>query len=213
MGAEISTLRAIQDLARPVFTTREIAALRGASLSATSKTLGRLEREGIIVRAARGIWSVPSNPRFTPFALIHYLTGNHSAYVSLLTALNLRGLIEQIPQVHYAATTGHTRLLRTPLGAFSFHKIDAGLFDGFEWDEGSRTYLIATPEKAVFDCFYLSSRKGGRFRYLPEMQLEEGFDFDRLKSWASQVSYQRIRNHVLHRVDRLREEHGIHRPG
>jgi hypothetical protein len=60
--------------------------------------------------------SVPEDPRFSPFALGPFLSGAHRAYLSFLSPLHLHGLIVQVPQVIYAATTGHTARRRTPVG-------------------------------------------------------------------------------------------------
>ena len=39
-----------------------------------------------------------------------------------------------------------------------------------------QAYLIASPEKALLDLLYLSSRKGNRFESLPELDLCENFN-------------------------------------
>jgi hypothetical protein len=109
------------------------------------------------------------------------------------------GLTGQIPQVIYAATTAHTRIAKTRLGTYSFHRIHPALFTGFEW-HSSGQFLIATPEKAVVDCLYLSGRKGRRFGYLPELELPRSFSFRRAGSWAAQIAEPRLRAHVLEKL-------------
>ncbi len=159
----ISVHKAIQQIERPVFSTREISSLCETSLSSASQALGRLEKQGLLTRAARGVWCVTTDPRFTSFQLVPFLAGNHQAYVSFFSALHLHGMIEQIPQVVYAATTAHTRRRMTPVGAFSFHRMSPYFFSGYDWYRGGRSFLIASPEKGLVDCLYLSSRKGKRF--------------------------------------------------
>jgi predicted transcriptional regulator of viral defense system len=82
-----------------VFTSREIAALRGSSLSAAGRALRRMAQHGVLTSVIRGIWCVPDHPRFTPSAVVPLLAGDRRAYVSFLSALHLHGLIEQIPRV------------------------------------------------------------------------------------------------------------------
>ena len=82
MRARLSVAQALRAIGRPVFTTREIAAIRDGSVAATSQSLGRLENEGLLVRVARGVWCDPADPRFTPFALVHFLAGGHPACVA-----------------------------------------------------------------------------------------------------------------------------------
>lgn len=199
----LSTSQAIQLVDRPMFTSREITTLSGVSLAATSRALERMESRGQIRRVRRGLWCIPRDPRFSPFALVHFLAGSHQAYVSLLSALHLHGQIEQIPQVVYAATTGHGRLVRTPVGAYSFHRIHPEFFTGFDWYGGKRDFLVATPEKALVDALYLSSRKGKRFRFFPEMDLGKSFSMRKAVLWARRIRSARIQNYVLTNLRRL----------
>jgi hypothetical protein len=186
-----------------VFTTREIALLAGGSLSAVSHSLKRMERQGIVRGVLRGLWCDPSDPRFTPFLLVPFLAGGHQAYVSFLSALNLHGMIEQIPHSVFCATTGHTRLKRTPVGTFSFHRIHPNFFAGFDWYRGGREFLIATPEKALVDSLYLSSRRGKQFRFFPEIEFGREFRFREVQRWAKQIPDPRIRKYVQERLQAL----------
>jgi len=185
MGDRLTTQQAVQAVGRPVFTTREIAALRRGSLSASSQALRRMERQGLLAQPARGLWCVPTDPRFSLFSLVPPLAGGHRAYVSLLTALHLHGLIEQIPQVVYAVTTGHTRTVQT-------------------WYGERQDFLIASPEKALVDCLYLGSRRGKRFRFFPELDMGGDFRFGKAKAWIGRIPDPRIRKHVRDGLDSLR---------
>jgi predicted transcriptional regulator of viral defense system len=203
MGVRVTVEQAIQALGRPIFTTREIAAVRKGTLSATSQVLTRMARQRLLVKAARGIWCIHTDPRFSRFGLVPYLAGNNRAYVSLLSALNLHGLINQIPQVIYAVSTGPTRLVRTAVGSFSFHQIQPGFFDGFDWNGPSRSFLLATPEKAIVDSFYLSTRKGNRFRYLPELDVTDGPVVDAINHWIDRIQDPLIRKSVKKKAEGL----------
>ena len=206
MRSKLSVAQAVQAIGRPVFTSREIAALRNSSLSSTSQGLRFMAQQGLIQAVARGLWCVPADPRFTPFSLVSFLASSHQAYVSFLSALHLHGVIEQIPQIIYAATTGHTRMKRTPVGVYSFHRMHPSFFRGFDWYRGGSTFLIATPEKALVDSLYLSSRKGKRFGFFPEMDLSAGFSFRRANEWVRVIPDERIRKFVGERLKLLREE-------
>ncbi len=186
-----------------MFTTREIALLAGGSLSAASHSLKRMERQGIVRGVVRGLWCDPSDPRFTPFLLVPFLAGGHQAYVSFLSALNLHGMIDQIPHSVFCATTGHTHLKRTPVGTFSFHRIHPNFFAGFDWYRGGREFLIATPEKALVDSLYLSSRRGKQFGFLPEIEFGREFRFHEAQGWAKQIPDPRIRKYVQERLKAL----------
>jgi hypothetical protein len=198
--------RAIQLVDRPVFRTREIAALRGTSVGAASQALGSREREGVLVRAARGVWCIPSDPRFNQFLLVNYLSGAHRAYVSFVSALHLHGMIEQIPRVVYAVTTAHSHVETTPVGTYSFHQVDPSFFVGFDWYRHGKGFLIASPEKALVDGLYISTRKGRRFGSFPELELGSRFSIRRAREWVRWISDARIRGIVSARLEALWRE-------
>jgi hypothetical protein len=189
-----------------VFFTKEIADLSGGSTSVATRVLTRMARDGFIQRVVRGLWCVPSDPRFSRFTLIHYLSRGHPSYLSFLSALHLHGLIEQIPQTVYAATTGHTRLVNTVIGGYSFHRIAPTLFGGFDWYGEQRNFLVATAEKALVDSLYLSSRKGQRFRFFPEIEIPPGFSFPKAQQWVERISDPLIKTYVIRHLDDLRKK-------
>jgi len=195
--------QAIQILGRPIFTTREIAAIRNGTLSATSQVLSRMSRQGLLVKAARGLWCNQNDPRFSRFGLVPYLAGNHRAYISLLSALSIHGLIDQIPQIIYVVCTGPTRLIRTAVGTFSFHQIQPDLFGGFDWDSPNRAFLLATPEKAIMDSLYLSTRKGNRFQHLPVIDMSGGPKMEAITCWIDCIRDPLIRRSVQKKVEGL----------
>lgn len=203
----LSVARAIRDFGSTVFTTRQIAALRGSSLSATSQALGRMERHGLTRRVTRGVWCIPDDPGFSPYSLVPLLAGGHRAYVSLISALHLHGLVEQIPLVIFSVTTGHTRVRITSVGTYSYHRIHPHLFAGFDWYGKRHDFLVATPEKALVDSFYLSSRKGKRFGSLPETDLRAGFSFESAVEWARSIRHDPwTREYVLHQLEILEKQ-------
>jgi predicted transcriptional regulator of viral defense system len=198
---------ALNALGRPVFTTREIAALRETSVSAASQSLVRLAAEGEIVRATRGVWCIPSDPRFSPYALVPFLAGSHPAYVSFFSALRLHGLIEQIPQIIYVATTAHTRRIRTRVGTYSFHQLSHGFFGGYDWYGDRESFLAAAPEKGLVDCLYVSSRKGKRFGRFPDLSLAGSFAIGRARRWVRPIADPRLRRLVSEKLEALWREH------
>ena len=207
MSSRLGIDQAVHSIGRAVFTTRQIAALRGSSLSAASQGLARMEQRGLVKKVTRGIWCVPDDPRFTPFVLVPLLAGGHRAYVSLISALHLHGVIEQIPEIIYAVTTGHTRVRKTSVGAYSYHRIRPRFFTGFNWYGNRQDFLIATLEKALVDSLYLSSRKGKRFEFFPEIDLGADFEFKRAYEWVDLIEDDPwTRVYVLRRLQTLEKE-------
>ena len=207
MASRVNTAQAIRAVGSSVFTTRQIAALRGSSLSAASQALARMDQRNLVKKVTRGVWCNPDDPGFSVYSLVPLLAGSHRAYVSLISALHLHDLIEQIPQMVFSVTTGHSRLRTTSVGTFSYHRVDPHFFAGFEWYGKKQDFLIATPEKALVDSLYLSSRKGKRFRFFPEMNLGPAFSFKRAGEWAQGIEHDTwTREYVLRKLDDLERE-------
>lgn len=207
MAARRSLAMTLRRLGRPIFTTREVAALRGTTVAAASQSLARLADEGGLVRATRGVWCDPDDPAFSRHALVPFLSGTHPAYVSFFSALRLHGMIEQIPQMIYAATTAHSRRVDTPLGTYSFHRLAPGFFAGYDWYGDRQSFLIATPEKAIVDCLYISSRKGKRFGRFPELNLAGPFRIGRAREWTRAIANPGLRAHTSDKLEALWRRH------
>jgi len=110
------------------------------------------------------------------------------------------GIIEQIPQVIYAATTGHGRTITTDIATYSFHQLMPEIFCGFDWYGNRQDFLVAAPEKALVDSLYLSSRKGQRFGVFPELSFSSSFSFPSARKWAKRITDDRIRGYVLKKL-------------
>lgn len=168
-----------------IFTTREFANGAGISMSAAAKRLSRLSDKKFLTRITKGVWGNTSHPYFHPLSCVPYLLGKEQGYVSFLTALHLHGVVSQIPKSIQVATTGRGRVLDSPIGRYEFFQIKPELMkQGAEWSETQLPYLVATPEKALLDTLYLSTRKNRRFARMPEVDVvQSGFrvkEFERL---------------------------------
>lgn len=188
----------------PVFSTAEVAELSGVALANASRALTRLERRGMVARIRRGLWAVPSHPEFSAYAVVpHLFKQQPGGYVSLLSALNLHGMIDQIPRVVHVVTTSHRPDLRTSFATFEFYRIQRVLFGGFKPYLRTGNFDIATPEKTLFDALYFSARKGRRFTHLPEVELPANFSVAELKGWIRRIDAQPLRIAVEQRWQRL----------
>ncbi len=155
------------------FTTREYAFAADISISAASKQLKRQKSKGFITNVARGIWANSNHPYYNPLGCLSYLLGDEQGYVSFLTALHRHDMLSQIPRTIQVATTGHSRKLKTPIGTFEFFQLKPEMMtEGVEWSETRIPFLMATPEKALLDIFYIATRKKKRFSSLPELDID-----------------------------------------
>jgi len=193
----------IRRIRRPVFTTRELSALSRKSLSSTTQGLETLVRQGLVVKLRRGLWGDAGNDRLSAYAIVPFLSPGHRAYVSFLSALHLHGLVEQIPRVVTVASTAHTKTVVTSLGTFHVHRIVPSFFKGFDRHGRNGDFLIASPEKALVDCLYLSAHRKNQYGHFPELHFPRSFSFRRAKAWAKAIPSLRARKMVLDELNRL----------
>jgi len=157
-----------------IFTTNDFATRAGVSISAAARRLSRLSAKQVLTRVTKGVWASTGHPYFHPLSCVPYLLGKEQGYVSFLSALHLYDVISQIPKTIQVATTGRGRTLDSPTGRYEFFQIKPELMtQGAQWSEAHLPYLIATPEKALLDTLYLSTRKNRRFARLPELDLSQ----------------------------------------
>lgn len=201
MSAIDLTLR-LKGYPAPVVSTAEVAALMRGRVDSANKMMRRLTAKGVVKPLARGLWAL--DERLDPKVLSRYLTAPSPSYVSLLSALRFHGMISQIPRSTYVVSLGRPQEIETSIGDFSIHNVAPEVFGGFEpTKEGA---LVATPEKALFDVFYLSGTRPRTFSALPEVDLPDGFDFGKLRSWTRKIGSQRLRTIVERKTAELHHE-------
>lgn len=193
----------IKKLGRTVFTTHELVSVSGKSASTVVQSLNRLTQQGLLIKVYRGVWAEPEPKVLSPFEIVPYLFPRQRVYVSFITALNLHGIVEQIPQVITLASPSHTRTIRTKVGIFSVHQMAPAFFNGFDWYKGKGSFLIAEPEKALIDSLYLSSRKKKQFGHFPELHFPPEFSFKKAARWTERIPEGKIRLYVLEKLKRL----------
>jgi predicted transcriptional regulator of viral defense system len=192
----------LRQLDRPLFTTREAAALWHSEQTSSSRRLGRLEEAGLVRRIQRGLWAL--DPKLDPRVVGPYLTAPLPSYVSLFSALADHGMVEQIPRQISLASLARPRRILTTLGVYVVHQLTPELFGGFEGTE--HRGFLAAPEKALFDLVYVRAAAGSR-AHLPELYLPESFDRAELERWSQKIQSPRLRTIVRGHMDKLLEMH------
>jgi predicted transcriptional regulator of viral defense system len=198
---QIEALQRLRTLATPAVESRDVAALLQVSASNATTILRRLAAEGMITHLTRGRWMV--NQKIDPLALPELISAPCPAYISLQSALFRHGMVEQIPSILYAVTTGRPRRLRTPVVTISFHRMPPELFKGFELSSASDA-KIATPEKALFDLIYLAPGRSRVFSKLPELTIPRRFQWQRLKEYTELVKSPGRRAFISERIKSIR---------
>ena len=196
----IEAYRRLRTVDAAVLDTSDAAALLGVKSSHASRTLERLAGAGQIVRLKRGLWGFVD--RLDPLQLPGVLAAPLPCYVSLQTALYHHGMISQIPDTIYAVSLARTRRWSTPLAPVSIHHVRPSFFFGYE-RTGTSGIMIASPEKALLDCLYLSPARSRLFVRLPELELPPSFNRQQARAFAERIPSQRLRGIVCRRLDAL----------
>ncbi|MCR4374298.1 MAG: type IV toxin-antitoxin system AbiEi family antitoxin domain-containing protein [Acidobacteria bacterium] len=196
----IDALATLSAMRAPVFDTGDAAAHLGVDTAHASTVLARLAVTRHVVRLRRGVWAF--RDRVDPLALPEYLTSPFPSYVSLQSALYLRGMIDQVPAVTYAVSLARTRRYTTPLGTVSIHHVDPGFFFGFE-HAGASGGRLATPEKALVDLLYLAPARSKLFRALPELDIPASFSARRARAIVARIGSVRRRTMVARALDAI----------
>ncbi len=181
----ISVYQILKRMKQPFLQTRDAAIILNLNTMHTSKLLGRLVEEGLVVRLKRGLWGLPE--QIDPLMLPEYLTAPLPSYISLQTALLHHDMISQIPPVIYAVSLARTTLIQTSIATFSVHHVDPTFFFGYEQDDKSGIKM-ASPEKALMDYFYFQPAKSKLFRFHPELELPENFDIQKARNIIEKIS-------------------------
>ena len=112
------------------------------------KIIERLSKKGILKQLTKGkyLFSLLSS---NDFQIANFLYS--PSYISLETALSFYGIIAQFPYQITSITIKKTKTIETLNKEFSYFHIKRDLFLGYEKKEN---FLIALPEKALFDYLY-----------------------------------------------------------
>jgi predicted transcriptional regulator of viral defense system len=167
----------LKNFGYPCIATREVAALLNISTVYASNVLRRLDQAGRVIRLGRGRWLI--GERINPFAIPEALTTPSPTYISLPSALYHHGMVSQIPVVVYAISLVRTKRYQNRVSTFSIHHVEPDFFfpDFFFGYEllGNSLIKMATPEKALIDCLYLSIGRSRQFGSFPEIELPSSF--------------------------------------
>lgn len=193
----------------PVFTTGEVARRAGVTSPNASAALSRMADRDLITRVRRGLWAITGDPEFDPHVVVpHLFEREDDGYVSFFSALSLHGMIDQIPRMVEVASRVNKKTVQAPFATYDFHQIQRRLFGGFEPVDRAWSYLLATPEKALFDVMYIGSRKGRQFSHLPELSRPRPFSERQVEQWISKLRSDPIVRAVSGRWERVRKSLG-----
>ncbi|MBI2339281.1 MAG: hypothetical protein HYU99_02785 [Deltaproteobacteria bacterium] len=168
-------------MVKPCFTLAEAHRVGWrTSLGQLTLQLHQWGRRGEILRLKRGLYCFPekiSDKAFVAGALYA------PCYISLEYALNLHGLLPDIPFAVTLVTPRISRDFTNPYGRFIYHKIQKGLFWGFDPQT-----LLGEREKVLLDYFYLyRHRLEAETAFWRDLRFQntKELDFKKLKRYAA----------------------------
>ena len=131
-----------------------------------------LLKHGAVVRVKKGIYVFGERYKRRPFStevLANMICG--PSYISLDYALHYYGLIPERVEAVTSITVSRGRRFSTPVGLFIYHGVPMRAYpigiDQVEFERG-RSFLIATPEKALADK--IQADRGTAIRTQAEMR-------------------------------------------
>lgn len=149
---------------RPFFESREVLLLFEEPAQQVQARLSRWRHQGKLIQLRRGRYLLSEEHRrfeVADFYIANYLY--RPSYVSLQSALEHYGMIPEAVGMVLSLTTLHGGEWQTPAGVFRYRSIGTARFWGYQQHSAvrpggearQRRFLIASPEKAVLDLFYL----------------------------------------------------------
>jgi len=116
------------------------------------KIIARLTKKGLLKRLAKKRYFFSLLP-YNDFQIANFLYS--PSYISLESALSLYEIIDQFPYQITSITPKKTKRIETLNKEFAYFHIKRDLFLGYEKKD---KFLIALPEKALFDYLYFAAK-------------------------------------------------------
>jgi predicted transcriptional regulator of viral defense system len=145
--------------------------------------------KGYLLRLKRNFYCLKESFPKEEFFLANRL--DEPSYVSLESALNIYGMIPDIPFAVTSVALNKTKEFKTDFGLFIYRNIKPEFF--FGWQETATKeegvfYKIAKPPKAVFDYLWLNQKSFGKnFPQEERLSLRKDFDWAEFKKYTSLV--------------------------
>ena len=166
-----------------MFSPKDIILLFGWSITAVKFLLHRYTKRGITIRLKNGLYAL-SGVIIPDFYIANRL--QEPSYVSLETALSHHQIILETVYTITSVTTRPPRERTVLNKTYRYHRVLPRAFTGYSpMTQGDFTSLVADPEKALVDYYYLVAR--GKRKPL---------DFDRLR-------LQKLNRHKINKYARL----------
>jgi predicted transcriptional regulator of viral defense system len=164
------------------FTTKDLRDLLEIENRRTfEQTVKRLEEENILTKIEKGKY-LKTNSNYKKFEIAQFIY--NPSYISFETALSYYGLIDQLPFEITCATPKKGVEKEFEEQIYSYLHMQKELYIGFTKEE---EYLIALPEKAIFDQIYISITGTKSENIIKEIE-KDSFDMDKVLQYLEPLS-------------------------
>ena len=197
-------LRLLKDLSPEVDYQALMAQLQ--HMAHPRRKLKELQNKNQLIRLKKGFYVFTPGfigKAYSPQIVANLLYG--PSYLSLEFALAWYGLIPERVEVLTSVTSGKNKQYATPIGPLTYRHLPASLYPlgvTLKKNDDGRTFLIATPEKALVDLFTLKFKNSD----LPQpadlvsaLRDDLRLDVDEFKKTANRELLADLRPHYEHR--------------
>jgi predicted transcriptional regulator of viral defense system len=152
-----SLIDLVKDL--PCFDLAMVAQLSKEPRASLVNQLWRFAKAGKIVPLRRGLYVLSATYRKRPVVPAELASAiYHPSYLSTEWALSFHGVVPEGAQVLTSVTTRSPKKFQNPFGEFVYRHVKKELFFGAEAISlDGRRVLLASPEKALVDLWYLEN--------------------------------------------------------
>ena len=145
------------EIGEPFFSKEEVARTLRISRNSAGVLCTRYVKKGLLTRLKRDVYARTETLRnlqeMDLFRIANFF--QVPSYISLTTALSYHGMTTQVQRnVFESICIKRSKTFHRGGFVFRYIKIDPKLYAGFEREKG---VFMASPAKAVMDCFYLAS--------------------------------------------------------
>lgn len=149
-------LELVEKIKTPIFSLQDLKML---CLHVYPYQLSSWAKKGYIIKIKNGLYAFSEKKEVIQNEHIAFLLYQPS-YVSLEWALSFYGLIPEMVYSCTSITTKTTRSFENSFGVFDYRHIKKELFFGYKKIQNNgQVFLLAEPEKALFDYVYLNISK------------------------------------------------------
>ena len=173
---------------QPYFDLATVVQLSGEQRAKTRTQLYRWIKAGKVVSLRRGVYALADVYRhgsMHPACLANVLY--RPSYLSGLWALGFYGLIPEKVVIYTSVTSRVPRRFENTFGVFDYRHVKRGAFFGYRISEIQQDkVLMADPEKALLDLWYLSEGEWTVAR-MAEMRFQhrDAVDASKLRTYAA----------------------------